>query len=52
MGYVPKKWVYKFKSHLKQASIGWHKNGGTRHNVKYSYDIHSYSLNFDDGLCQ
>ncbi|CAN0885667.1 hypothetical protein LINGRAHAP2_LOCUS15183 [Linum grandiflorum] len=51
MGYnVPKKLVYKFKSHLKQAAaIGFH-NKDKSPSAKYSYDMQSYSLNFDDGL--
>ncbi|CAN0843837.1 hypothetical protein LINGRAHAP2_LOCUS4071 [Linum grandiflorum] len=42
--YVPKKWVHKFKAQWKKA-IGWHKSSSPQ----YSYDIHSYSLNFDEG---
>ncbi|WCJ38198.1 hypothetical protein M5689_019271 [Euphorbia peplus] len=34
----------KFRKHSRQA-LGWKKKS-----VKYSYDIYSYSLNFDDGL--
>ncbi|CAN1292482.1 hypothetical protein LINPERPRIM_LOCUS21590 [Linum perenne] len=50
MGYnVPKKWVYKFKAQWKQAAIGWHNKDISSNNHKHSYDIHSYSLNFDDG---
>ncbi|CAN0885705.1 hypothetical protein LINGRAHAP2_LOCUS15191 [Linum grandiflorum] len=45
--YVPNKWVYKFKAQLKKA-IGWNKSS-TSCASKYSYDIQSYSLNFDDG---
>ncbi|CAN0885639.1 hypothetical protein LINGRAHAP2_LOCUS15173 [Linum grandiflorum] len=51
MGYVPKNLIYKFKSQWKQAAIGF-QNNGRSHNLNYNYDIHSYSLNFDDGLCQ
>ncbi|XP_002526557.2 uncharacterized protein LOC8266481 [Ricinus communis] len=36
--------LWKFRTQWKQA-LGWRRNS-----VKYSYDIHSYSLNFDDGL--
>ncbi|CAN1131510.1 hypothetical protein LINPERPRIM_LOCUS13857 [Linum perenne] len=42
--YVPKKWVNKFKAQWNKA-IGWHKSSST---PQYSYDIHSYSLNFDE----
>ncbi|CAN0885659.1 hypothetical protein LINGRAHAP2_LOCUS15179 [Linum grandiflorum] len=52
MGYnVPKKLVYKFKSQWKQAAIGF-QNKDKSPSAKYSYDIQSYSLNFDDGLCK
>ncbi|CAN1292469.1 hypothetical protein LINPERPRIM_LOCUS21585 [Linum perenne] len=47
--YVPKKWVYKFKAQWKKA-IGWKKSSTTP--SQYSYDIQSYSLNFDDGGCR
>lgn len=41
--YVVMQLFWKLKSLWKQA-LGWQ-----RMNVQYSYDIHSYSLNFDDG---
>ncbi|CAN0885715.1 hypothetical protein LINGRAHAP2_LOCUS15191 [Linum grandiflorum] len=46
--YVPKKWVNKFKAQWKKA-IGWRKSSCP---PQYSYDIQSYSLNFDDGGCR
>ncbi|KAB1212066.1 hypothetical protein CJ030_MR5G024638 [Morella rubra] len=36
--------VWKFKSGWKQ-NLGWQ-----RSKAQYSYDLHSYSLNFDDGF--
>jgi hypothetical protein len=36
--------VGKFKSQWKQT-LGWQRN-----RARYSYDLHSYSLNFDDGF--
>lgn len=41
--YMVMQLFWKLKSLWKQA-LGWQ-----RMNVQYSYDIHSYSLNFDDG---
>ncbi|CAN1762901.1 hypothetical protein LINPERHAP1_LOCUS8583 [Linum perenne] len=52
MGYLPKKLVSKLSGQLKHAAaIGWHNKSitTTTTSLKYSYDIHSYSLNFDDG---
>ncbi|CAN1292508.1 hypothetical protein LINPERPRIM_LOCUS21606 [Linum perenne] len=52
MGYLPKKLVSKLSVQLKHAaSIGWHNKNitTTTTSLNYSYDIHSYSLNFDDG---
>ncbi|CAN1193028.1 hypothetical protein LINPERHAP2_LOCUS41834 [Linum perenne] len=48
--YVPNKWVYKFKAQWKKT-IGWKKSSTTTPS-QYSYDIQSYSLNFDDGNCR
>jgi hypothetical protein len=42
--YVLRQLVGKFKSQWKQ-NLGWQ-----RSRVQYSYDLHSYSLNFDDGV--
>lgn len=43
--YVLRQLVWKFRIKWKQA-LGWRRSSG----VRYTYDIHSYSLNFDDGL--
>lgn len=43
--HVLKKLVLKFRTKWKQA-LGWQ-----RSSIQYSYDLYSYSLNFDDGLC-
>ncbi|KAE7997876.1 hypothetical protein FH972_002472 [Carpinus fangiana] len=42
--YALRQLVGKFKSQWKQT-LGWQ-----RSRVQYSYDFHSYSLNFDDGF--
>ncbi|KAJ9169663.1 hypothetical protein P3X46_017825 [Hevea brasiliensis] len=42
--HVLRQLVWKFRTKWKQA-LGWQ-----RSSVRYSYDLHSYSLNFDDGL--
>lgn len=41
--YVLRQLVWKFKSQWKQAL------NQQRSSAQYSYDLHSYSLNFDDG---
>ncbi|CAI0461515.1 unnamed protein product [Linum tenue] len=42
--YVPKRWVHKLRAQWKQT-IGWQKSSSSQ----FSYDICSYSLNFDEG---
>jgi len=42
--YVLRQLVGKFKSQWNQ-NLGWQRN-----RTRYSYDLHSYSLNFDDGV--
>ncbi|GMY06246.1 hypothetical protein FCV25MIE_01485 [Fagus crenata] len=42
--YVLRQLLWKFKSQWKQAFRR------QRSSAQYSYDLHSYSLNFDDGL--
>ncbi|XP_050207169.1 uncharacterized protein LOC126656607 [Mercurialis annua] len=41
--HVLRRILWKLRTQLKQ-SLGWRQSS-----IQYSYDIHSYSLNFDDG---
>ncbi|PON44359.1 hypothetical protein PanWU01x14_267480 [Parasponia andersonii] len=42
--YLLRQLIWRLKSHWKRAL------GAQRSRVRYSYDIRSYSLNFDDGF--